>query len=697
MTDLSLMVRKVWPGARGGAVFTGQDDAGTLHRVVADATVLHRPPGIGERWDVAGPVRIHHRFGPQVHAERAVPVRVQGELLLRFLARNRSFQGVGEARARRLWNAFGEDLHEILNGADVPRLAEVLGLDLAASLVDAWREGQAEARVVRWLEDHRFPVRLAIKVIRLWGADAPDKISENPYRMLSVAGWNTVDSAALDAGAPPDCQERWIAAVEATCYRALADKHTVIPEHRILAGVQILLRCSAEVAREALTLAERDGALVRILDGLWQPFGPWVMESFVRERIRERVKAEYAPSGSLFWSRPDDNQVAELVAAFEAQEGFPLTEEQRHAVWLTLTQRFALVLGGAGTGKTSLLKAVAFAQEATGGNMHAVALAGRAAQRLREAAGCPARTLAGFLGALERQELDLGGGDLIVVDEASMVDLPLAYTLLRRLPLETRVLLVGDPYQLPPIGFGLVFSVLAEDAAVPKVELTRIHRQAETTGIPTLSRLVRQGVVPNLPCFAGLGPGVSFLACGPEEVQAVVIEVLGALGGIEETQVLSPIKRGQAGTQGINGTLHDLRVTGKTAWSGLAVGDPVIHLENDYEDMVFNGTLGKVEEALPDGVRILWDGHERPLTYRQDRRNALDLAYAISVHKAQGSQFRRVVIPIFPSRLLDRTLIYTALTRATEQVVLVGDRAALALAVASPPAPHRRRTGMGVG
>ena len=696
MTDLALTVRKVWPGTGGGAVFTGQDGDGTLHRVVADAAVLHRPPVIGERWDVTGPVRTHTRYGPQVHAERAVPAHPKGELLRRFLAQNRAFQGVGEARAKRLWDAFGEELHDLLDAGNAPRLAEVLGPDLAATLVDAWRESQGEARVVRWLEDHRFSTGLATKVMRLWGAEAADKVAENPYRMLAVAGWSRVDAAALDAGAPPDCPERWIAAVEATCYRALGDKHTVLLEPELLAGIRGLLQCPPQVAKDALALAEAAHAVVQTPDGLWQPFGPWVMETLVRDRIRERVGAEYVPSGSLFWSRPEDSQVADLVAAFEAQEGFPLTEEQRHAVWLALTQRFALVLGGAGTGKTSLLKAVSFAQEATGGTLHAVALAGRAAQRLREAAGCQARTLAGFLGALKRQELDLGGGDLVVVDEASMVDLPLAYTLLRRLPPECRVLLVGDPYQLPPIGFGLVFSALADDPAVPKVELTRIHRQAETTGIPTLSRRIREGEVPDLPAFAGLGPGVSFQACSPEDAQAMVIEALGALGGIGETQVLSPIKLGPAGTMGINLALHALRSTGKPVWSGLATGDPVIHLENDYEDLVFNGTLGRVEEVLPDGVRILWDGHDRPMTYRQDRREALDLAYAISVHKAQGSQFRRVIIPVFPSRLLDRTLIYTALTRATEQVVLVGDRAALEAGVKAPPAHHRRRTGMGV-
>lgn len=696
MTDLALTICKVWPGRQGGAVFTGQDEHGTLHRVMAEASVLHRPPGLGERWDVAGFIRVHPKYGPQIHAKRAVPTRPKGELLRRFLAQNRAFQGVGDARARKLWEAFGEALYGLLDAGNAERLAEVLGPDLAASLVDAWKESQAEAKVIRWLEDHCFPVAMATKVMRLWGVDAPEKIGENPYRMLAVAGWTRVDSAALDAGASPDCPERRIAAVEATCYRAMEGKHTALPKPELLEGVQRLLRCPPEKAQEALVLAEGDRAVVQVAEGLWQPFGPWVMETFVQAQIRERVAAEGEPSNALFWSRPGDDRIRELTDAFEVQEGFHLTEEQRHAVWLAMTQRLGLILGGAGTGKTSVLKAVRFAQEATGGNVHAVALAGRAAQRLREVAGGHARTLAGFLGALERQELDLGGGDLVVLDEASMVDLPLAYTLLRRLPAPCRMLFVGDPYQLPPIGMGLLFSALAEDADVPKVELTRIHRQAAETGIPTFARRIREGIVPDLPSFAGTGVGISFLSCRPEDALAVVIETLGILGGIGETQVLSAVKRGPSGIAGINSAMHALRSTGKAAWSGLATDDPVLHLENDYEGMVFNGTLGRVEEATPDGVRVLWDGHDRPVTYGQDRREALDLAYAISVHKAQGSQFRRVIVPVFPNRLLDRTLIYTALTRATEQVVLVGDRAALEAAVAAPPAPHRRRTGMGL-
>ena len=695
MNDLVLTVRNVWPGRYGGAVFTGADTTGTMHRIVADARVLHRPPIPGEQWSVAGKPQTHLRYGVQIHADQAVPIRPTGELIQRFLARNRAFQGVGEVKARNLWDRFRDSLYDLLDGEDVDTLAEILGDNLARSLVEAWKGFKAEVGVVRWLEQHGFPVGLAVKVMRLWGIDAPEKISENPYRMLAIASWAKVDAAALDAGAPPDCPERRIASVEAVLYRAMQDKHTVVPEGELLANVRRLLRCPPDVAREALRLAEQDHAVVRAGE-VWQALGPHVMESFVTARIRDAVVAEEAPSGHLFWHRPDDARIQELIAAFHAQEGLKLTDEQQMAVWLAMTQRFALILGGAGTGKTSTLRAITFAQEQTGGMVHAVALAGRAAQRIREATGSQARTLAGFLGAIQRQELELGGADLIVVDEASMVDLPLAYSLLRQLPVNCRVLLVGDPYQLPPIGMGIFFSALAADCEVPKVELSLVHRQAAETGIPAVAARIRIGEVPELPAFSGLKPGVSFLSCRLDETQCVMIEALGELGGPGECQVLGPVKQGPAGISGFNAALHLLRSTGKNVWCGFAAHDPVIHLENDYERLVWNGTLGTVEEVLPNGLRILWDGHEKTITYQGEERQNLDLAYAISVHKAQGSQFKRVIVPMFTSRLLERTLVYTALTRGVEQVVLVGDLVAMNEAIAAPPAPHRRRTGLKV-
>lgn len=696
MTPLNVTVEKVWPGVNSGAVFTGRDDSGKLHRILASGLVLHRPPNPGEIWTVEGPTQIHERYGPQIKAEKVSPARPQGELLQRFLARNKTFQGVGEIRARKLWDAFGESLYGLLDGNELAPLAEVLGENQAKALLEAWEENQAEGHMVRWLEAHGFKAPLAVKVMRLWGTEAPKKIQENPYRMLAVAGWERVDAAALGLGVGENDPVRRIAAVEAVCYRGMSNKDTVIRESDLLRGVAQLLKQPPESAREALKLAEQDLAVLKVGDKNWQAMGPHVMEEFVRGRITQMVASEHVPSGHLLWQVPTDSEVDGDIREFQKQNSLQLTEEQNQAVWLALTQRFCLIQGGAGTGKTTMLRAVHHAIAKHQGTVYSVALAGRAAMRMREATGHPARTIAGFLGALQRQELHLGGADLVIVDEASMVDLPMAYMLLRMIPEDCRMLLVGDPYQLPPIGMGIVFSAYCEDDRVPRVELTKVHRQAAETRIPLLAGQIRSGMFPDLESYTGLGKGISFMECSEKDALGQIVEVLGDLGGIGETQILGAVKRGPAGIRAINDALFRLRSVGKPTWEGFSPGDPVIYLQNDYDRLIWNGTLGVVDSVGAASIAVLWDGHEKPMTMSREDKENLDLAYAISVHKAQGSQFRRVIVPVFQSRLLDRTLIYTAITRATEQVVILGDRMVLEQALVAPPAPQRRRHGLSV-
>ena len=696
MISLTVTVQQVWPWPKGGAVFTGKDDEGKHHRVLASRLVLHRPPNVGETLAIEGTTQVHPHFGLQFKADKVTPVRPQGELLQRFLARNKAFQGVGEIRARKLWEAFGEGLYGLLDGKELPPLAGVLGENQAKSLLEAWEENQAEGQVVRWLEAHGFKAPLAVKVMRLWGTEAPQKIQENPYRMLAVAGWERVDEAALGLGVKAEADVRRIAAVEAVCYRGMSNKDTVIEEGDLLRGVAQLLKEPLESAREALKLAELDRAVLKVAETTWQAMGPHVMEGFVRDRIAQMVAAEHVPSGHLFWEVPSDAEVDTDIREFQEQNSLQLTEEQKQAVWLALTQRFCLIQGGAGTGKTTMLRAVYHAIEKHQGTVYAVALAGRAAMRMREATGHPARTIAGFLGALQREELHLGGADLLIVDEASMVDLPMAYMLLRMIPEDCRVLLVGDPYQLPPIGMGIVFSAYCEDDRVPRVELTKVHRQAAETGIPMLAGQIRSGVLPDLAPFTGPGKGISFLECSEREALGHIVEVLGDLGGPGDTQILGAVKRGPAGIRAINEALFSLRSAGKPTWEGFSPGDPVLYLQNDYDRLIWNGSLGVVESVGAASMAVLWDGHEQPMAMTWEDKENLDLAYAISVHKAQGSQFRRVIVPVFPSRLLDRTLIYTAITRATEQVVILGDRKVLEQALAAPPAQHRRNHGLSV-
>jgi exodeoxyribonuclease V alpha subunit len=696
MTPLIVTVKRVWPGALGGAVFTGTDEGGNAHRIVASKDVIHRAPNPGECWTIRGEPKTHSRFGLQIHAVHAMLLRPKGELLTRFLARNRAFQGIGEVRARKLWSVFGGGLYDLLDTKELAPISEILGEELAKRLLQTWEEFRAEAQVTRWLEEQSFPVRLATKVIRLWGTEAPAKIQENPYRLLAVAEWDQVDAVALDLGVHPEAPIRWVAAVEAVCYRAMADKHTVVPEAELIRGTSQLLRLPQASAAEALKISERDHAVLQIEEARWQAFGPYVMESFVRRRIEQMVANEQAFPGHLFWTRPPDEEVNSLISEFQDQNHIHLTNEQQQAVWMAMTQRFGLILGGAGTGKTTMLKAVHFAVEKKWGTVHSVALAGRAAMRMREATGKPARTIAGFMAALQRNDLQLGGSDLVIVDEASMVDLPLTYTLFRSIPEDCRVLMVGDPYQLPPIGIGVVFSAFCEDQRVPKVELTKVHRQASETGIPSMAALVRQGKMPDLKEFSGPDMGISFLDCSEEEALERIVGIHRALGGSPETQILGAVRRGPTGTQAVNQALHRLRTGGKPSWNGFSSNDPVIFLHNDYDRLIWNGTLGAVESVSPSSISVMWDGHERPLCMTEDDIDSLELAYAISIHKAQGSQFRRVIVPLFHSRVLDRTLIYTAITRGTEQIVLVGDRVAFRQAVSAPPAPHRRRHGLAV-
>ena len=359
---------------------------------------------------------------------------------------------------------------------------------------------------------------------------------------------------------------------------------------------------------------------------------------------------------------------------------------------MATTSPVGIICGGAGVGKTTTLKAIHEAEESAGGKVHQMALSGRAAMRMREATGRPATTIAGFLQAARDKSIDLGLDPLIVIDEASMIDLSTMYRILRSLQPGCRLLLVGDPGQLPPIGFGIVFHILARRDEFPSVEFVEVHRQAGATGIPTAAALLRQGEVPLLGGFKGLVPGVTFIDVPPEDIAAQLVAVVGELGGFGDVQIVGATKRGPAGTHTINRVFHELLTPGRQSCMGFSPGEPVIWLVNDWAEGLLNGSLGVVREGDEDTLTIDFDGQFHLIG--RARLEDLAFAYAVTTHKAQGSQFRRVVVPIVRSRLLDRTLLYTAMTRGQEQVVFVGDRSAFEAAIVAPPNVSRRDVGL---
>jgi exodeoxyribonuclease V alpha subunit len=329
-----------------------------------------------------------------------------------------------------------------------------------------------------------------------------------------------------------------------------------------------------------------------------------------------------------------------------------------------------------------------------------MALSGRAAQRLRTATGREASTIAAFLRAAALRLVDPASEPLIIIDESSMLDLPLTYSLVRALPARARLLLVGDPYQLPPIGFGLIFHVLAASPSVPRVELVEVHRQAQSSGIPQIAHAVRHGVVPSLPDFVGCACGVNFIDAADDAIMDNLVRVLTEWRGCDDVQTLGAIKRGANGIRAINATMHAYASATKKKLEGwdLAEGEPIVYLVNDYEKGLWNGSLGRIDHVVSTaGKRAMacsLDGVEHELL--EEDFQHVDLAYAITVHKAQGSQFKRVIVPVTQSRLLDRTLIYTALTRGIEQVVFIGDRNAFEGAIIATPHSQKRQVGFSI-
>ena len=349
---------------------------------------------------------------------------------------------------------------------------------------------------LRFSISYGFDLHLANKIRKVWPRDTLAKLRENPYRMLTFAAWEKVDRMARSLGVADDDPRRRIAAVEACLYRRLDAKHTLTSVGTLGDAVMAALRCGESTARGAIDHACRGHAIVAAAHG-YQPVGAAVMENAVASYLRALLAGVPGPQRNLF-----SGNLASIVAAsidgYRSRTGLQLNAAQRKAVEMAVHYPLSVLTGGAGTGKTTVLQVIHDIAEQIGVPVLQMALSGRAAQRLRGATGREASTIAAFLHAAARRLVDPASEPLIIIDESSMLDLPLTYSLVRALPARARLLLVGDPYQLPPIGFGLIFHVLAASPSVPRVELVEIHRQARSSGIPQIAHEVRHGVAPQL-------------------------------------------------------------------------------------------------------------------------------------------------------------------------------------------------------
>jgi exodeoxyribonuclease V alpha subunit len=716
-------VRSQNPRGFGGAIFTGVpiDPTGTVldactyivvkaSRATLGATQVER----GQWWSVRGPVAErsalvdgYQVLEQQVDAEAAHLAMPSGEHIVSYIAGSPAFEGIGNVKARRLWERFGERLYAVLDAGDASALSDVLTPDIAQRLAGAWGQ-QGNSRVLQWLQALGFDVRLGRKVVRFFGADAQARIEEDPYRLLSFEGrWATVDRLARERFGVGETDIRRVrAAVEEACYRIFSSGHTAMVSADLSDAVVPLLgkppggvRWRDQLAA-AVAEAVRNGSVVQTPHGL-QPLGALVMERQVAQAIQQRLK-----DGDVELLALDEVKVA--IRQGECEAGIELNSEQRDAVRLAARHAFVSITGGAGVGKTTVLRALYRIYDATGTRVLQVALAGRAAKRMQEATGRAALTIASFLKGVT--EATFEGPTVLVVDEASMVDIISMSRLCQVLPTHVRLVLVGDPHQLMPVGPGLVLHCLTGQNKVPGVELLTVKRYGGD--IAKAAADIRAGRWPTL--GNDEAAPIAFLPC-EERLMADLVVDLYAIDA-SNTQVLAPLRNGVSGTKNLNARCQERFTQGAPAvarWNlefdqaelcGLNLGDVVLCTRNLWDKGLQNGSLGRVVEVEPTPMQaateeepvLAWvewdDGVRRALT--PDMLEDVELGYAVTVHKAQGSQWPRVIVPLTGSRLLDRTLVYTAVTRAQRQVILLGDAEAARRAVQAPPRVQARKVGL---
>lgn len=687
-TNLRLSVARIVSVApNGGAVFGGFTEDERPLRVLAGAHVLARLPVIGEAWYVEGELREHEQYGVQLHATSCRPEVPRGRLVARYLCHHPHFAGIGKGKAEELWRHFGDRLASVIAAGDSARLEEVLTAPIASRLIQVWSERLHETELIEHLDTHGIEWRLTTRLLRVWGDAARAMLDSNPYHLLAFTSWPIVDAAAQKLGVSEGDERRLVGAVEAALHARLLQSHTLTDHQTLLGRVKRLL--GRQSAEEAIALALAGRAIVGDKAHGYQAIGAAALEHGVERRLNAMLAGEVPAQQSVIAVDSVPRWATGVITEIEAEQGFALNAEQRDAVLLPFKSAVGVLTGGAGVGKTTVLRVIIELANRQALTVFQMALAGRAAQRMAEATNAMASTIAKFIAAARSGKIEVPANSLVVIDEASMLDLPSFYRVLKYLPDGVRLLLVGDPAQLPPIAFGLVFHRLVESARVPKAHLTVVHRQAASSGIPAAAAAVREHRLPAFVPYVGRHSGVSFVQCGADEVMAELRKIAGAWGA-EDFQVLSAVNSGKAGVHHINQSFHADACDGEVNPTPYLPGEPVIHLVNDYERGLMNGSLGLVVTVATDGELCLGFEGDLHTFSPAEAREQVELAYAISVHKSQGSQFKRVAVVVGKSRILDHALIYTALTRGVEQVVFVGDRDAFQVAVQSAPLVRQR-------
>lgn len=716
-------------------------------------TITGTFPGIaaGESVLLYGQWTTHPQYGPQFRAERYQVVRPATALGIQRYLGSGLIKGVGPVTAKRLVAHFGAETIDVIE-RDPERLLEVPGVGpaRAAMIKKAWEEQREIKNIMLFLQGHGVSTAYAVKIYKTYGDRAIQAVEENPYRLTDIwgIGFKTADRIAMAMGTSRDSPQRLRAGLLYVLNKAAEDGHVYLPEPKLvevaakeldadLPRLQPELRELAKTGEVVLEPLQADqvpsaqpkrapsqpsraappspagqagqpgplfgeqrqtptpsqadtGHTAVYIPSLYQTERGIVTR--LRDLMRAPIRRDLASEGPTAW-----------IATHAEPHGVHLSSQQVEAVSQALTQKVLIITGGPGTGKTTATRAIVTALRRLGRRVELASPTGRAAKRLGDASGHEARTIHRML-EFDPSSMGFKRGpdnplecDALILDEVSMMDEVLFYSVLKALPLTAQLILVGDADQLPSVGPGNVIRDLIASGVVPVVRLTQIFRQAAASLIVTNAHKINRGEYPNLPT-PQQAPNADCVFLQAEQtdhlaavVTAVVTTSLPKRGfGPMDIQVISPMNRGAAGAANLNLLLQQAlnpprpgRPEVTRAGRTYRAGDRVIQIVNNYEKQVFNGDIGTVQRideeeqvlyvAFPDGT----------VPYDFADLDELQLAYALSVHKSQGSEYPAVVLPIHTQHyvMLQRNLLYTALTRAKRMAVLVGSRRAVRIAV----------------
>ncbi len=645
---------------------------------------------VGEALRVRGKHTTHPTYGDRFKAVGYTPVMPKSRAgVVKYLGSG-LIEGIGPALAERLVDKFGERTLDVIAGQS-GRLTEVegIGKKRAASIAEAVRSRRAEAETVSFLHSVGLGPALARKIIRKYGDDAVRVVREDPYLVAEQVrgiGFRTADRVGREAGIADDDPRRAAGAVLHLVGKAADDGH-VFTSRAELVDAATALSVPGDRADEAVDLLAGRGMLILDDDAVYAP-PLHRAERAVAHHLKRLAAIE----------RPKRDEHLRAVGEAAAAE---LTESQRSAARFALERGLVVLTGGPGTGKTTTVRAIVRAQEILGRRALLCAPTGRAAKRLSEATGREARTIHRLLewnpatARFRRGEASPLDAELILVDEASMLDVRLAESLVSAVPNGATLVLVGDVDQLPPVGPGQVLRELIRSEIAPTIRLEVVFRQAQRSAIVRGAHAILHGQVPEPTPRGERGDGDLFIVRtrDPDRIAERLLAALERMKRVygldpkRDVMVLSPMRRGSTGTERLNALLqNELNPARGATPAVFRVGDKVMQLRNDYDRDVFNGDLGEVRR-FEGGITYV-DVDSREVQYKVDQLDDLTLAYASTVHKVQGSEFPAIVVVLHAGHhvLLSRALVYTAITRAKKLVMIIGDDRALRRAVGNAEA-----------